>query len=129
MVAAFLIATVIPALQFALASLVSETRAHSMAFLDGALFAAVSFLVYYPYSILFSALFGVPIFFACRRLGVITWWSALLCGALIGVLASAAFRSANGPYIYDFLKFVPVAAIAAFAFWLVWRRTSTPPAT
>lgn len=123
-VVGFLIASVIPAIELALLSLMSEARVHSMTFLDAFLLVAVSFLVFYPYSILFAAVIGVPLFFACRRLGVVTWWSALVCGALIGTLASAAFHSARDPYIDDLLRFVPVGSIAAYAFWLVWRRAA-----
>jgi hypothetical protein len=121
----FLAASLIPALQFAVFALASDSNAHSAGPWEGIGFGAASLLVFYPYSAFFTALFGVPAFYLANRLRLATWWFAILTGAFFGVLLSAIFRSAKNPYVYDFLRYVPVSAISALVFWLFWHRASS----
>jgi hypothetical protein len=84
----------------------------------------------FPFFLLYSAAFtlvlGVPAFLLCRRFGLVTWWVALLVGALAGVLISVVVRSSNQPYTDLFVSFVPASTISALTFWLVWRLARRP---
>ncbi len=96
-VVGFLAASAIPALQFVVLSLVLGVRNHSTSLSERVLLAAVSFWVFYPYSILFTGVFVVPIFFLSTRLGLANWWFSLVAGALVGICLTAIFRTANHP--------------------------------
>lgn len=126
----FIVASAIPALQFVVLAVVASTQYDDATFSESALLGAVTLLVFYPYSILFTAAFGVPLYLIAKRLDLVNWWFSLLGGALVGVCLSVIFRSTQGRYLEDVLRFVPVATASAFAFWLIWRTANartTPP--
>lgn len=122
----FLVASAIPALQLVVLALVAELNSRPLAFSEALLFVGVSLAVFYPYSLLFTALLGVPAFLFCRKLGGVTWWSALVTGALAGLLVSVFARSGRQPSVEELLKYVPVAAISAIAFWWIWKQGRDP---
>lgn len=121
----FIVASAMPALQFVVLAVAASAQNTNTPFSENALLAAVTFLVFYPYSILFTAIFGVPLYLISKRLGLINWWFSILGGALVGVCLSIIFRSTQGRYFEDVLRFVPVASASAFAFWLIWRGAVT----
>lgn len=118
----FAVASAIPALLLAMFFLAKDVYNHSVVLSE----TLASFVAFYIYSFFFTVIFGVPIFFLARRLGLVTWWSALVIGSLVGVLVSAIVRLGNESYLEAFLKFVPAATIAAFAFWLIWKQGRDP---
>ena len=82
----------------------------------------IGFLVFLPYSILFTVIIGVPSFVFLRRLGLITRWTAGAVGVVAGILVSVMVHSGSQSYIEAFSKFVPTATIAALAFWAIWKQ-------
>ena len=72
------------------------------------------------------ALLGLPTFFLLRWMHAVRWWSAGLAGLLLGVLADLVFQRFHNFYIGEILRFGLQGAAAAFAFWLLWRRSQEP---
>lgn len=118
----FGVASAAAALMLALVSLISEMHEHQIVLSAAPLFFASSFLVFYPYSLICTVLFGVPMYLIVRWMRLVTWWSAIVSGALVGLVIAVVFRPANQPYVDELLRFVPSAAVAALAFWLIWRQ-------
>jgi len=117
----FALASAIPALILATLAVISQPSNRAEGLLEAALLLATSFLVFFPYSAFFTLLLGVPAFLICRRFGFVTWWAALIGGILVGIVVSVIERRTNQPYTPTLLRYVPAAAIAALAFWFVWR--------
>lgn len=115
------VASAVPPLILAACALPSEAGIHGP--IGALLFMGVTFLVFLPYSALLAVVFGVPAFLLCRRFGLVTWWFALIVGALAGILVSIAVRSGEQSYARVFLKYVPLGCIAALAFWGVWQHS------
>jgi hypothetical protein len=124
----FAVATTIPPIVLAIFAVVSAPEIRNNGLLEGILLFSISFIVFLPYSVLFVLFLGVPSFILCRRLGLVRWWAALIVGMLIGVLVSIAVRAGSQAYWEVFFKFVPTAAAAALAFWVVWNRGTRLPA-
>ena len=114
----FAVASAIPALLLAIFFLIKDVRNHSVVASE----TLASFVAFYLGSIFLTAVLGVPSFLSARRLGLVTWWSALVVGALVGVLVAVIFRLGNESYADALLKYVPAATIAAFVFWLIWKQ-------
>lgn len=109
----FLVASSVPAILLAVFTPLSGT------FTLDALMG--TFVVAYLFSAIATVVFGVPIFLVIRKLGVVTWWTAILGGFVAGVLVTVVIRLPSPPVVNDVLLNGPIGAVAAFAFWLVWR--------
>jgi hypothetical protein len=109
----FLVASSIPAAWVAL-----------VAPLSGALslqsFVA-SFLVAYFFSAIATSFLGIPAFLALRRMGLVTWWSALASGLCIGAAMAIVIRLPNSPELRDLWAMGLQGGVSALAFWLIWR--------
>ena len=113
---AFLVATLIPAIAFAMLTPVSDGGINTnVASVLGLTFA------FYWFSFGAAVLFGVPLFFLLLKLRLVRWWSALVSGAIVGALVAVVLRLPGSLNPKDFLDTVPLGALAAFAFWLIWR--------
>jgi hypothetical protein len=118
-VVGFAVASALPALILAALSLTGESGVHAGQWREASLLVFISFLVFLPYSALFTLLFGVPSYLLCRRLGIVSWWAASIVGVLAGVLISLIVRSGNRPYAGEMMRLIPAAEISAIAFWAV----------
>jgi hypothetical protein len=85
-----------------------------------------SFAIAYPFSAVFTLLFGVPSFLILRRFGPGKWWWVLAVGFLLGIPVATAVRLPNRPDPSDMLVDGPLAAGAALVFWLIWKRSRNP---
>src|SRR4051812_8497106 len=112
-VMAFLAASVVPSLYFALFTPLSGS-------LDFVSFAG-TFLVTYQFSVLALAVFGIPTYLLFRRFNLSSWWLAISAGAIDGILVAILSRLPGPPDSTDFLMFGTVGAATTFTFWMVWR--------
>jgi VIT1/CCC1 family predicted Fe2+/Mn2+ transporter len=78
-------------------------------------------IVYYFVTVL-TFIFAVPAYFLLSRYGLVNLRSILISGMAMGVLGSIISRLPNAPNFHDFIGTVPVGALAAFCFWLIWRK-------
>ena len=114
----FLVAVCIPPLHLALAALPNEPGIESA--MDGILFLAVAFAVFFPYSAIVGALVGVPAYLACHRFGLVAWWMAIVVGSVAGLLATFVTPAGVSPHV-QLLQYVFLGALAGVAFWIVFR--------
>ena len=78
---------------------------------------------FYPFAVMFAALFGLPTFFLFRRLGILKWWSTLLAGCAIGIVAitTVTWGILAGRYL---LLYAVVGGVSALVFWVIWARAA-----
>ena len=89
-------------------------------------------LLAYPFFLVVALLIGAPIFFVCRRLGVLTWWSALLVGSgcsIVGIcvdLNSATRAELYGPE--EAILFAAMGGAVGLLFWFfaIFRNPAFP---
>ena len=62
-----------------------------------------SFVVAYPFSAVFTVLFGLPAFLLLRRLRPGRWWSVLAVGFLLGIPVGIVIRLPGPPNPNDML--------------------------
>ena len=55
-------------------------------------------LLFYFWSFAAAVLFGIPLFCLLLKLRLVRWWTALLSGAIVGVLVSVLLRLPSAPY-------------------------------
>lgn len=86
----------------------------------------------YPLFLLVTLLIGAPIFLLCRRLGLLTWWSAVLVGCACSIagtcvdLNSAIRAELYGPQ--EAILFAPMGCGVGLLFWLfaIFRNPEFP---
>ena len=109
-VAGFLAASVFPAL--VLAVLWPLSRSHDLVSVSG------TFIVYFLGAITAVVLLGIPSFLILRPLAPGKWWMPLVAGSILSI--PLIFVMPGSPSL-ESLVFVPVTALSALVFWLVWR--------
>jgi hypothetical protein len=80
------------------------------------------FIVYYPFSVMATVVFGMPTFLLLRRLSLVTWWSTLIGGYAVGTLMAIILGLPNRPETRDFVMFGSVGLVSGFVFWMISRR-------
>ena len=118
----FLVAAAIPPLLSSLFGLILNAQSQKTNFAESLLGATVFFVVLYPYSILFAAVFGLPIFLLANRFGIVTWWLSVIVGMLVGVAAFAITEYGNQFNLKEAFEFACAGMSAGFVFWKIWQR-------
>ena len=81
--------------------------------------------LFYIFSIIFTLLFGVPIFLVLRRFNLVRWWSCALAGVAVGALVAEMILP-DGAGASDRISFLSlcgaVGAVSAVGFWAIWRK-------
>lgn len=80
-------------------------------------------LLIYAVTLIPTLTLGAAAFSLAHRLDLIRWWSALIIGALIGLLVAMLATSTVGNVWFQPAVFRSAAAggaVAGFVFWLVW---------
>lgn len=77
--------------------------------------------IFYLFAFFATLFFGMPAFFLLSRFNLITWWSSVIVGVVIGGLAGIILRLPSTPHLHDFTAMMPVGAASALSFWLIWR--------
>lgn len=80
-----------------------------------------SFFVIYFFAATATVILGVPIFLILNRLKLVTLWSAVGSGALVGAIALMAVTFAAGIDLATLLRFAMIGGAAGFMFWIFWR--------
>lgn len=122
LVIGFLVAPLVPAIALAAASPGLGVEPGNIASL-----LPVAAFLYFP-AVLFTGLFGIPIFIFLWRLNLIRWWSALIAGFASGVLLSSIvsdFRWMRNGWSVDelpaLLAWGHCAAASGLIIWLSWK--------
>jgi len=115
-VVAFLTASIVPAMY--LAVMYPLSGVHDWRSVFG------TFFVFYYFSAAATGLLGLPAFLVLLRFKLVTWWSSLCGGALVGAVTQVAVTSGRVDEIQSLLRFAMLGAVAGLAFWLVWRSWS-----
>jgi hypothetical protein len=118
---AFLVATLLPAVVFALLTPVGGGSINT----DIRSVLGLTFTFFF-FSFGAAVLFGIPLFLLLLRLKLVRWWSALVSGAIVGLLVAVIVRLPNGLDPKDLAVDVPLGALAAVVFWLIGVRGMTP---
>lgn len=79
-----------------------------------------SFVIIYCFTAASTAYLGIPAFLLLAKLSLITWWSAVGSGALIGCISLVAVTSGNTDAA-ALIKFSLLGGASGLVFWLVWR--------
>ena len=79
----------------------------------------LSAFVFYFFAAVATAVFGLPTYLVLKRFNLVTWLSAVGCGALAGALTIAALTASSDPSAQ--LRFTILGAAAGLLFWSVWR--------
>jgi hypothetical protein len=119
---AFLIAPLVAALLYALLASISGGNETD----SGPLYFLVATLRVYVYAGIFTALLAVPAFLILNRLRLLRWWSAIVSGAVVGLVFAALFSGPNARNLQGRLILALIGGISGLAFWLIWRPV-TPP--
>jgi hypothetical protein len=111
-VLAFLVAPVLPAVVLA-------TISPSLT--DGKLGPILGFvLVFYWFALMASLLIGGPVFWVLRKYNLVSVWTAVPSGALVGVLVLVLISPTSPEWEFAAL-YSSMGAASALAFWLLWR--------
>ncbi len=111
-VLAFLVAPVLPAVVLA-------TISPSLT--DGKLGPILGFvLVFYWFALMAGLLIGGPVFWALRRYNLVSAWTAVPSGALVGILVLVLINPPSPDWDLAAL-YSSMGAASALAFWLLWR--------
>jgi hypothetical protein len=76
-----------------------------------------------------AGLLGAPIFYWLLRINLVTWWSALITGFLVGTAVAVIVRLPNLASLREVLLLGFEGAISAFIFWLIWKQGREPSNT
>src|SRR5687767_13497438 len=76
-------------------------------------------VVYFPFAVAAVVVLGVPTFLVLRLFGTGRWWIAVIAGLILGIPLLLALP--GQPDLGTALIFVPLTALSALFFWMVWR--------
>jgi len=74
----------------------------------------------YLFALLAEIVIALPLFLMVMRLSLFRWWSAIIGGVLVGVLADILVRSLRIPDSAELARFAAIGAISGVSFWRVW---------
>jgi hypothetical protein len=112
----FVAASLVPALVFSLLSPIAGRFDWEIA-LRG-------FPIFFFFSLLLTAVLGVPAFLVLLALKLVRWWSALAAGLVIGGLIALLLGFPNAPQLNTLVGMGGTGAAGALAFWVVWTQRS-----
>jgi hypothetical protein len=73
-------------------------------------------------SICVVAVLGVPAFLVLHKFQLVSWYSSVIAGLLIGVLVAIAITLPNVITPRDALIMGTVGGLSAFCFWEIWKH-------
>lgn len=80
-----------------------------------------STLIFYSYAFAATLLLGLPSFLVFRRLKLVRWWSSIMSGVVIGLIAKIAVDpSGTGLGSSALVIWGGLGGLSALVFWLVW---------
>ena len=78
--------------------------------------------LYFPFALIAVVVLGIPAFVLLYRFRPGRWWMPVVAGSILGVPLLLALP--GKPDLANALIFVPLSALSALVFWLVWRWLS-----
>jgi len=81
-------------------------------------------LVFY-FSLIFVFLFGLPCFLVLERFQLVRWWTAVITGIIVGVIATVIVRFPSYPLFWKLVSNAGTGALSAFVFWVIWSGHKT----
>jgi hypothetical protein len=116
LIAGFVMASIFPAAYIAVAAPLSGER--DMFSIIG------SFIVFYFFSAVVTVIFGLPGFLILRKLQMITWWSTVCYGALVGCMIHILVTYSVGIDLTLLLKYSAIGGVSGLIFWIFWHAAS-----
>jgi hypothetical protein len=86
---------------------------------------AGSLLVFYYFAAAITAILGIPTFLLLNKLRLVTWWSAIGGGALIGGIGAVILTSVGSMDSASLLRLSMLGGASGFLFWIIWRTGHT----
>ncbi|WP_110257948.1 hypothetical protein [Undibacterium pigrum] len=83
-------------------------------------------LFFYFFTLITTILLGVPAFLLLDHFKLVTWWSTVGVGTVIGGLVGILIRLPSVPHLNDLLPMTPIGTVSACVFWLIWRTAQEP---
>lgn len=77
------------------------------------------FPIFYFYAFAAMILLGLPIFYILLHFNLISWWTAILAGSLVGVVIAVVLRMPSTVNVGDMIALSAIGAISGFSFWLI----------
>lgn len=84
-----------------------------------------SFIVFYFFSAVVTLIFGLPGFLILQKMQIITWWSAVCYGMLVGSIVHIIVTYAVGIDLTLLVKYAAIGGFSGFIFWIFWNAAST----
>jgi hypothetical protein len=112
-IVAFFVAPIIPALYLSLAF--PLTRQYNL------LAQLVLFPFMYNYPLIAMLLFGYPAFLLGKRIQLITWWSTLVVGVLIGALMGVIAQIQGHIHLSEVALMSLLGGLSGLTFWAIWK--------
>jgi dipeptide/tripeptide permease len=81
-------------------------------------------LLFYPVSLVFGAILGLPIFFAMARFNLVNWWFILIGGFIVGGLVATLIQLGSSFQLRTILVFGLEGAGASLAFLVLLESGS-----
>ena len=109
-----------PLLGFALAPMLTAVvfTATSAGLTDGRLITSIALLpIFYLYSLVFTCVLGIPAYLLLQRFALLTWWSTLIAGAVLGLASMALIQATVVVALFG----AAVGAGEALLIWATWR--------
>lgn len=105
----FALAPMIPAVLFAAAS---------PGLTDGRLLTSFALLpIFYLYALVFTCVLGIPAYLFLQRFALLTWWSTLIAGAVLGAASMTLVQATASVALFG----AAVGAGEALLIWIAWR--------
>ncbi len=80
-----------------------------------------TFFIAYLYSAGAACCLGVPLFLAMNRLRIVTWWSTLIAGIVIGVATALIIQFPSTLSVRSILLNGSYGVASATVFWSIYR--------
>jgi hypothetical protein len=85
-------------------------------------------LITYGAALSFTIVIGYPLYRLLSRLNAFFWWTSILSGFAVGVVASISHLSLRAPPSKGVLVNLSAAAVSGLLFWIVqrvkWRKSA-----
>ena len=78
-------------------------------------------LAFYFFSALFTIFLGIPAFTLLWKLRLVTWWSTLIAGFVVGSLVAIILRLPSLGGIWDIPVMGLMGSATTFVFWSIYR--------
>jgi len=78
-------------------------------------------LFFYCFALAFTVFFGVPAFALLQKLRLITWWSVIPAGLVIGSLVAIIVDLPSLRGLQNIPRMGLLGCATTFLFWLIWR--------